>query len=321
MTKTDTRNIRIPRLLVNCIILNAIAALMMKPIVLIVLLIISQAAILYSQTNGKDNRQPYAYSDSSKSSISIVKIDTGNYANQYQYLIKESMYHIDYLYKDGKLNHFIAKETTTTLSYSGTEGQQSHISINLIPLDNTTIESFAISKDCDGIDLRTDYYKTVDYGCCGGENLIRYYSYDKQKILCEGSNELRSYEIPNAHITCYIGFKTNDTKDSTLTGFLTIGYNTGAVFKVALYEYNQKHSPFAPKITIVTGNPKDELFDKVDTPSRIWSLDGIGSISQINHITILLAFETELTPFVVKIPIINGKPFGKSDEVQSLRLN
>ena len=263
----------------------------------------------------------YSYYDSTMSRISIVQMDTGKYANQYQYLIKETSFQIVYIYKDANLNHFIAKTTSNTSSYSGTEGQTSHITVELTPLDNNSIKPFTVDAECDDITLQTDYYKTTDYGCCGGEDVIRYITYDTQKLLCVGSNEIRSFEIPSARITCYMGFRTNYTSDTTLTGELTVGYSTGEVFRVDLYEKHPEHSPFAPKISVVTESKKDKFFDNGDIAAQIWSIENIGSVSQINNITISLGFETKSKPYIVNIPIINGKPFGKKDKLQSIHLD
>jgi hypothetical protein len=269
----------------------------------------------------KGQEKKVVYSDSSISKMVVTNFDSTG--RDVLFSIEKTTYSVDILSVNGEHALFAFKKTSKLDGGQPAErdGIEHHlVSADFISLNNKQ-KSFSVKYDCDDIILHWNYYETITNGCCDIMDFITYYSYEKQKEICEGDRGILSYTIPNGNLTCFIGYTTKSHAALDTSGTLYIGYNTGELFKI-----NIPGRFVRPKIKIVTGNPKDNIYDTYTKTSEIWSLNKISSVNLINNLKISLIFSIYKGNYteeekVVDIPIINGKPFGKEDKEQTLTIS
>ncbi|MBS4062769.1 MAG: hypothetical protein KG029_20405 [Bacteroidetes bacterium] len=260
------------------------------------------------------------FSDKDFSSIELFPVDSfsGN-----KYKIKEINYNIVYLdfYGDKDAERFIARKTTTTEAHTGMEGQNRLIQIDLLPLNNPEKAVLTIKHNCDDIFLEFGNYKTVKYGCCGGEDEYELYDYNN-KLILEGNEQIILTRIPNARTKFYVSFKP-EYRDTTILGRLHFSYNSSENYQIVIKSDplpSEQCSPFSPQLFVKT-NDKRDRFISVSNEYEIWSLDNIKTKEEINGINLQIVFDCdpELKLDTINIPIINGKPFGKTDKIQEIK--
>lgn len=279
---------------------------------------------LYSCST-KDGNEQYAtadkstFSDKDYSSIELFPVDSfsGN-----KYKIKEINYSIVYLdfYGDKDPGRFIAKKTTTTEAHTGMEGQIRIIQIDLLPIDNPTKPALTIERYCDDITLEFGNYRTVKYGCCGGENEYELYDYNNNLII-EGNEQIILTRIPNTRRNFYVSFKP-EYRDTTTLGRLHFSYSSSDNYQIVIKSNplpSEQCSPFSPQLFVKT-NDKQDRYISATNEYEIWSLNNIKDKEDINGINLQIVFECdpELKLDTINIPIIKGKPFGKDDKIQEL---
>lgn len=261
-----------------------------------------------------------SFNDKDFSSIELFPIDSfsGN-----KFKIKEINYNIVYLdfYGDKDASRFIAKKTTTTEAHTGMEGQNRSIQIDLLPLDNPSKTALTIKHDCDDITLDFNNYKTVKYGCCGGENEYELYDYNN-KLILEGNEQIILTRIPNARRNFYVSFKP-EYRDTTILGRLHFSYSSSDNYQIVIKSNplpSEQCSPFSPQLFIKT-NDKQDRYISATNEFEIWSLNNIKDKEDINGINLQIVFDCdpELKLDTINIPIIKGKPFGKDDKIQELK--
>ncbi len=259
----------------------------------------------------KDNA---LFLDKSTSSFAILsgKEDTG-----YDYQIVEVNYKVVYIRLQG-LEHYIAKQVTTTNTCTGCEDQKRNIKIYISPCKSPENIVATIDKDCDEIQLNVDTYTTIAYGCCGAESEYEIFDYQNSSII-QTEGKIVYGDIPNSTIKFYIGFKTEG--DANCLGFLTYSYGSDDkyIVKVRLKKNEADlFTQFSPDIEIKSSSKKDNVRDGGYIQDyQLWSLNFLKHKSEINNLTIRLTFDKGETLATTEIPIVNGVPFGKNEREQT----
>jgi hypothetical protein len=231
---------------------------------------------------------------------------------------------------DNGCGYYLEKTITATTKYQGSETDEKTFTIELTPLNKPHHKPLRIKKDCSSLKLEGDYYRTIKYGCCAGNDAIAIYDYQSNLII-EGDVKILRADIPNTQFNFFTAYKSNDI-DTNTSVIGTIFYCFNSVDKYQIKINRTEALPDGceyrvPEIFFYSASPKDNFFtDKNENnfvtqndEYRFWSLSGIKSKEQIDSIFIKLAFECNASSKLdtITIPIINGKPFGKNDRMQS----
>jgi hypothetical protein len=228
--------------------------------------------------------------------------------------------------RDYDTHEYFVSITTTTKKWTSVEGQERNIRIKIKAFDNPSKAIIELNHNCDDIDLQTELYKTIKYGCCGNVNHYEIFNYENKQII-EGDDKIVTGSIPNSDLKIYVGF-TQETNDSTVLG--TLYYTTYHPKKVLeRFAIKIKSKPsnvrkcetYWPKISLQT-NAIDK-FDANENEYTLWSHDKLESEDLIDNLTIKFSIEyTEKQNFkFLYIPIMNGKPFGKDEKIQEMTLD
>lgn len=229
--------------------------------------------------------------------------------------------------KDFDVRSYFAHFTITTEKWLSAEGQERNIRIKIKAFDEPSKTIIEINKNCDDIDLQTNLYKTVKYGCCGNVNHYAIFDYENNQII-EGDDKIVTGSVPNSDLKIYVGF-TQGTNDSTVLG--TLYYTTYHLrknpdkfaIKIKSKPSNvRKCETYWPKISFQTNKAIDK-FDSIENEYILWSFDKIENERLISNLTIKFSIEcTEKQDFkFISIPIKNGKPFGREDKIQEMTLD
>lgn len=270
-----------------------------------------------ASVDGKAGTSKIIYADSGQSTFIIT---TGDRNIGYDFQTVETNYRRVYiaLHGWGSLKHYFAKYTTTSKTSAGLEGQDRTIKVDLHPFDNPNKTELTIEHSCDDLTLNVATYQTVKYGCCGAEDELAIYDYDK-KLIIEGDSKILLGEIPNSPVRMFVAYK-KEYKDSTTLGTLYYCYSSSDRYTIKIKPNALScgsHSPFSPNIFIYSTNP-DDKFSEDKNEYSFWSLNDIENKNQVNNLTLKIAYECDEHPNrdTIAIPIINGKPFGKDDRNQ-----
>ena len=202
------------------------------------------------------------------------------------------------------------------------EGQERNIKVKIKSFDKPSENVLEIDQNCDDIDLQNHTYRTVKYGCCGALNHYEVFDYTNKKII-EGDGRIITGSIPNSRLIIYAGF-VQESKDATVLG--TLYYSTTQSDRVSI-KIKGKPSKISacgeimPEISFVT-NDKRNTFDSTQHEYTLWSFDQVEKQELITNLTIRFKVECmDGQNFkTINIPIIDGKPFGKSDQKQEVVL-
>ena len=215
------------------------------------------------------------------------------------------------------LEYFIVKYTTQTRAMQGSETEDKTITAEIRPLKAPDHNPLIISQNCGDLTLAQDHYKTVRYGCCGGDDEIIYFDYQRN-IIIEGDSKIIQATVPNSDTRFYVGFKP-EYQDSTLIGTLYFSYDGANKYKIRIRSnavLPSKCDYHTPEMSIITKDKRDN-FVAEDNEYLLWSLEKIKSKEEIN-LVIKVVFEC--TSFIkhdsIEIPIIRGKPFGTDERTR-----
>ena len=172
--------------------------------------------------------------------------------------------------------------------------------------NNPSKTEVEINKNCDDIELQTNLYKTIKYGCCGNVNHYEIFNYENKQII-EGDDKIVIGSIPNSDLKIYVGF-TQDTNDSTVLGTL---YYTTYLPKKVLESFAikiksklsnvSKCETYWPKILLQTNKAIDK-FDTNENEYTLMSFDKVENENLINNLTIKFRIEcTEKAEFQIFI--------------------
>ena len=273
------------------------------------------------------------HKDEDKSSIEIIQNNEtgmkGAVTNEttYKYFAAE-------IIKD-QYDYF-AKIKTKTLRYFSAEGQQSLIAGEIYSSLHPQKPLSKFSYEADDVHFNSDDYLTVKYGCCASPNEVAVYDYAHKQIV-SGDNNILIADINSErfHTNIYSGLKSFYEKKDTL-GVLVISYS--AQDKYTIYLLSKKKSSFCNQYEfdykLQTGNTETTVntqFDGLLTYLSVFPKN-VNAVNQINNLEYIIEYQCmaygEHIPdgsvadkkYTAKIPIVNGKPFGKSDSVQILHL-
>jgi hypothetical protein len=256
-------------------------------------------------------------------SISGFQIISGNKQTGYDYQTVEVTYDVLFLILDGhkELVHYIAKYTTTTKTCTGCEGVERNIRVEIYSFEDNSKPVMEIDKNCDKLEIFVDTYKTAIYGCCGAENSYEVFDF-RHKSIIQADNQIILGRIPNSNVRFYIGFK-QDFADTLHLGTLNFSYNSDERFSVKIRTgrnlENDFFLPFSPDIEILSKDEAD-AFSKSKNEYTFWSLNKVSNKTAINNLVVRLTFpsQNETINNVIDIPVMNGKPFGKGEQIQEI---
>jgi len=208
---------------------------------------------------------------------------------------------------------FVSKQSIKTKSCIGCESKKEDIKIELSTFLEPEKILYTIEKECNDIELKNNIYKTSLYGCCLNKDTYEYFDYSN-KLIIESNLDIISSYIPNSKIDFYIGymFDENPKDIKFFNGTLTFAYNSRDKYLIKISS-KKEHDWLNTKLDIIS---KDKRDYKSDDGYSLWSLDKIKTKEQVNDVTVLLKIDDEI---VLEIPIIKGKPFGKSDRLQEVK--
>lgn len=255
-------------------------------------------------------------------SITSLQVLSGNEKTGYDYQTVEVNYNIVFiiLYGHKNLEHYIAKYTTTTKTCTGCEGVERSIKVEIYSFKDNSKPVLEIDKNCDKLEILTNTYKTTIYGCCGAEASYEIFDFKHQSII-QADNQIISGGIPNSKIRFYTGFK-QDFVDTLNLGSLHFSYNSDDRYTVKIRtrkNWKNDFLPYSPNIEILSEDEKDR-FSKSNNEYTFWSLNKISNKNSINNLVVRLTFlnENEKINNVIDIPIMNGQPFGKDEQMQEI---
>lgn len=279
--------------------------------------------LLYcTQPVSTDSNLPQSslYKSTALSSFEVLKKDS---LAGVTYRSVDQAYKVVYIAPEGETAYYLAKYTTETNGCTGCEGQERSISVELKTLEDTSNVVCSIRHACDEIFLESNYYKTVEHGCCGAEDELTLYDYNNKPIVA-GDGKIVLGDIPNSGIKLWTGFKYS-FQDSTLLGTVYVAYNSSERYEIRIKQVpvpEEFCNPYAPSLTIRSADARDVPVE--GRPEyELWSLDGLDNTAKIDHLTLVLRFECEPSskgPAPLEIPLVAGKPFGKADKVQTVEL-
>ena len=256
------------------------------------------------------------FSDESIANFYVLSFEDGK---GYVYKTVEINYITVFIIPDGykNLEHFIAKYTTTTKACTGCEEKERNIKVDIYSFDKPSKLVHTIDLNCDKLDLKTDTYQTTVYGCCGSENIYEIFDYKNNSII-QADNQIILGDIPNSKIKLYVGFKK--VYNDTILGSLNFSYNGNEKFSIKVLtnyrELRNYHVHFSPDIEILSDGHN---FIKSKNEYEFWYLNRISNKNSINNLIIRLTFTDDKTgDYVIDIPIIDGKPFGKENTTQEI---
>ncbi len=242
---------------------------------------------------GLIKNQNTTYTDSGKSSFELF---------EHGYRTIEVTYKPLYIRQDGEASeHYMAKTTTSSSFYSGAMKAERKIKVEMTLFDDPTKPKIIIEKECDELNLEEEYYEVVVSGCCGAENELEYYDYNNRLIIL-GTTIIINCEIPNSDINFY----------AAASHGIQLSYGSDDKYVIELeFDPNiEDHCGPLPMMVYFESPNKNDHFDQPNMYT-FSSLDGIKDKSQINDITLKVAHPCNEKVDTLRIPIINGKPFGK----------
>jgi len=257
---------------------------------------------------------------------SIVINNSGDSTKCYD--IKSVDYSIVQISPEGEWINYVARQSRATVTCDGQEGQKRTIQVELRPVDNPKHVAYVIQHNADEIYLEHDYYQTVTIGCCDAEPIHRVYDYAGHPII-EGNVKIITGAIPNNPMKFFIGY-TPAFRDTTIGDTTTIGSIILAYDPKKKYTINVLSPPlppdlcsqYSPEIMLVPTYGRDSL-ELFGDEYQLWDFENIESTDEIRNISIFVEYLCEVYYPVepLKIPITNGKPFGKDELVQNVYLN
>lgn len=265
-----------------------------------------------------DSTQNTLFIDKGQSSLVIN--NSGDSTKCYD--IKSVQYKIVQIAPEGEWINYIAKESSSTVTCDGQEGQKRTIVVELSQVDRPTNIVYVLKHDADELFLEHDYYETVFYGCCDAEPIHRIYDYTGN-LLLEGNARVLTGAIPNNPLKFFVAY-TPTVEDTSVLGTIKLVYD-----KDRKYEIKIASSPlpldycslYSPAISLVPSYSRDS-FELYDDEYQLWELEPIQTVDEIRNVSILVEFQCEVYYKVepIKIPLTNGKPFGKDSTVQHVTL-
>ncbi|MBI3481549.1 MAG: hypothetical protein HY015_00970, partial [Bacteroidetes bacterium] len=170
-----------------------------------------------------------------------------------------------------------------------------------------------IEESCHEINFFEDYYETVKWGCCGAENQLEFYDYDK-KLIIEGTSTITKCRIPNSHLRFF----------ASIDGGIRLSFSSSDQYLIQIISppnfQDENCGPIPTDIIFESADSKDK-YDQTNNEYEFWSLNGVKEKERINNLTIKVKWTCADVSEPIMIPIINGKPFGKDERVQSVSLS
>lgn len=247
-----------------------------------------------------------------ESSFELTSLEKG-----FEYKSVENTYKVIKMVESGKSVDYLARYTTTTIKNLSIEGQNRTVEVSLSPLNQLRLVKYKMKQACDELDLYTQYYKTIKYGCCSQSNEVALYDYSNNLII-EGSERIFRGNIPNNTLNdFYFSYKT--PTDTLTLGQINIWFNKDEKYQIVLknkrstLQDSVEVCPILDPQLVVKLNDTD-TFDNEETYT-FRSLGKIKSSAELNLLfTLTFACDAAMLPIVV--PIIDGKPFGKTNQNQ-----
>lgn len=257
------------------------------------------------------------YDETAKAKVEIFKHNEEGIGNVFRFTGVTYEPHYLLLNKSD-FDYYIAQFTTTTIFMEGAEGQQRIFNVKIKDKTNASKVLVEINQECDEIKLESTTYKTISYGCCGAPTVYEIYDYNNRKIV-EGYEYIYEGSIPNSDITMFVGYTRDDDENSIGTIHFSTSSSEKYTIKLKTTESNVDCGDSFDNLRFISSNSNDEE-DKENHILTLWSMDEVKDVNTLNNITIELRSNCNLSnpSNIIRIPIINGKPFGNADKNQEL---
>jgi hypothetical protein len=191
------------------------------------------------------------------------------------------------------------------------------IEVKISPLVSPEKVIYTLKQNCDKLELFYDYYKTTNYGCCADNDYLKIYDYNN-KLMLEGTDKIYKGEYGNNE---FFYFSYHSPLDSARLGLIKFWfsdiekYTINLKAKMDTQKDGEELCPVIAPIVSINLDSTSYGFDDEDT-YQFYYLDNAKSTSEIN-LPITFTFDCDPRIVPIKIPIMNGKPFGKRDKNQT----
>jgi len=281
--------------------------------------------------NAKTDTNQIVFSDHPRSLIQIFKEGNGENIG---WCCKSTEIHYKIIFRCGNpfgklfndvsldetgCGYYLTKFTTTTTEHQGSENVEKKIKVEITPLYEPHHKPLVFYRECEDLFLENDYYKTVNYGCCGGDDEFSIYDF-QNNLLINGDVKIVLATIPNSKIKFFTAYKSSDN-DTSYLGTLFLCYNNKEKYQIKINKPQLLPSDCeyrVPELFIYSRDSRDVLRKK-ENEYELWSLNNSDSIKEIKDISVKLAFECNAYDKhdTLEMPIIEGRPFGNSSKNQN----
>lgn len=245
----------------------------------------------------KENKYEKLYSNYTEASISKFKDKSdGTLITK----TRQVSYHRNY--KIGRI-----KKVAESIDYGG-EGLPTVIYAETV---DPSMPYWSTTKYFNELIFDTDYYKAIEYGCCGAETYYEFYNYKTEIPFFKTNEKYFSIEIPNTGIDLFIGYNHEiSNKDDNIIANLNLSTVNGLINSIIFKTKNKKDiediiTYFTPNIELIVSDSDDVIRGNKVT---LWSMNFKKNIRDISGFSIKINFIGENTGkrAVIEIPIKNG---------------
>lgn len=274
----------------------------------------------------QEDKSSIEYIKHTESGMQGVKTDETTYKTFYASIIKEQ-------------SNYIARLRTQTIKYFSAEGQDRTIAGEIFSADDPRKIISKFSHKADAIYFDTNDYLTIQYGCCGAPNIPSVYDY-RHRLIIDGQHAIAKTDVylKNEVVNIYTSLKSSYENKDTL-GVFTYAYS--ADDKYLIYLLANKPSSFCSDYWFeytasLKNNAKVEKYARLEGVLVGYQFETLNNINKIEDSTGIvfnvqyqcMSYTKEPTnasladkKYTIQIPIINGKPFGKPDKTQVVKVN
>ena len=250
------------------------------------------------------------------------------------FLTTETNYSIKYLTINNVQGDFLVEQKTVTKKWFDVEGQERTIFTQIYAPNDLKNVLSTFEQICDEIIFHLNYYVTIKRGCCAQEPIIRIFNYDNRQLI-EGESLVNIITIPNNDLILYTALRINKKESfgvNDTIGSIYFLSNFSDLYEIILINKNRETSFLGSQNPALHINYQGNRITPQFQPNElanyylIWGLKEVKSMGKINELEILWNVEyytksmQETRSKTIRIPILNGLPFGKNELKQVLNL-
>ena len=184
------------------------------------------------------------------------------------------------------------------------------------------------TKYNDDIKFETNYFETIEYGCCGAENYGELFNYTSNEPILKFNRFYFTVDIPGSRIQMFVGYcHEHSGRDGSTIATLYLSTLDGVVSSITFDANNQKSKEdlpwyWVPKIELRTENEENKII-KNGREIRLWGSKMANALSDIGDFSIFIEFWSEGTgkkvPF--NIPVTRGRFYGSNKKHSEITVN